>query len=73
MAKDFTKKMYKTVNELIDSTESTEPTVSESKGLLTRTSRGQEITGDTDKNEPLLKVVEYVKKFRKMREGLKNG
>jgi len=73
MAKDFTKKMYKTVNELIDSTESTEPTVSESKGLLTRTSRGQEITDDTDKNEPLLKVVEYVKKFRKMREGLKNG
>lgn len=73
MAKDFTKKMYKTVNELIDSTESTEPTVSESKGLLTRTSRGQEITNDTDKNEPLLKVVEYVKKFRKMREGLKNG
>ena len=65
--------MYKTVNELIDSTESTEPTVSESKGLLTRTSRGQEITNDTDKNEPLLKVVEYVKKFRKMREGLKNG
>tara|TARA_R110002073_G_C9408023_1_gene575098 strand:- start:1000 stop:1221 length:222 start_codon:yes stop_codon:yes gene_type:complete len=73
MAKDFTKKMYKTVNELIDSTESTEPTVSESKGLLTRTSRGQEIINDTDKNEPLLKVVEYVKKFRKMREGLKNG
>jgi len=73
MAKDFTKKMYKTVNELIDSTEKTEPTVSESKGLLTRTSRGQEITNDTDKNEPLLKVVEYVKKFRKMREGLKNG
>ena len=65
--------MYKTVNELIDSTESTEPTVSESKGLLTRTSRGQEIINDTDKNEPLLKVVEYVKKFRKMREGLKNG
>ena len=73
MAKDFTKKMYKTVNELINSTESSEPTVSESKGLLTRTSRGQEITDDTDKNEPLLKVVEYVKKFRKMREGLKNG
>jgi len=73
MAKDFTKKMYKTVNELIDSTENTEPTVLESKGLLTRTSRGQEMTDDTDKNEPLLKVVEYVKKFRKMREGLKNG
>ena len=49
MAKDFTKKMYKTVNELIDSTKK------------------------TDKNEPLLKIVEYVKQFRKMREGLKNG
>jgi hypothetical protein len=73
MAKDFTKKIYKTVNELIDSTKKTEPTVSESKGLLTRTSRGQEITDDTDKNEPLLKIVEYVKQFRKMREGLKNG
>ena len=45
----------------------------ESKGLLNRTSRGISVESNQNSNEPLMKVVQYVKQFRKMREGIKNG
>jgi len=72
MDKDYTKKMYKTINELIEYSKGTEEKSPASKGLLNRTSRGRS-TEDVDVDAPLLKVVEYVKQFRKMREGLKDG
>ncbi len=72
MDKDYTKKMYKTINELIEYSRGTEEKLPASKGLLNRTSRGRS-TEDVDVDAPLLKVVEYVKQFRKMREGLKDG
>ena len=40
MDKDYTKKMYKTINELIEYSKGTEEKLFESKGLLNRTSRG---------------------------------
>ena len=64
--------MYKTINELIEYSKDTEEKTFGSKGLLNRTSRGRS-TEDIDVDAPLLKVVEYVKQFRKMREGLKDG
>ena len=70
--KDMTKQMYKTVNKLIDEMGKTEKPVEKSKGLLNRTSRGIPSTNNDSKDEPLLIVVNYVKEFRKMREGLKN-
>jgi len=72
MDKDYTKKMYKTINELIEYSRGTEEKLPASKGLLNRTSRGRS-TEDVDVDAHLLKVVEYVKQFRKMREGLKDG
>ena len=72
MDKVYTKKMYKTINELIEYSKDTEEKTFGSKGLLNRTSRGRS-TEDIDVDAPLLKVVEYVKQFRKMREGLKDG
>jgi hypothetical protein len=71
--KDMTKQMYKTVNKLIDEMGKTEKPVEKSKGLLNRTSRGMPVDMMQDTDAPLLKVVRYVKEFRKMREGLKNG
>ena len=51
----------------------TEKPVEKSKGLLNRTSRGMSVDLMQDADAPLLKVVRYVKEFRKMREGLNNG
>ena len=70
---DVTKQMYKTVNKLIDEMGKTEKPVEKSKGLLNRTSRGMPVDVMQDADAPLLKVVRYVKEFRKMRELLKNG
>ena len=71
---DVTKQMYKTVNKLIDEMGRTEKPVEKSKGLLNRTSRGMSVDTAIKKNDqPLMTVVNYVKEFRKMREGLKNG
>ena len=57
---------------LIDNMNYSEPK-KESKGLLNRTSRGISVESNQNSNEPLMKVVQYVKQFRKMREGIKNG
>ena len=71
--KDMTKQMYKTVNKLIDQMDKTEKPVEKPKGLLNRTSRCMSVDMMQDTDAPLLKVVRYVKEFRKMREGLNNG
>ena len=56
---------------LIDNMDTSKPE-KESKGLLNRTSRGMSVDSQANK-EPLMKIVQYVKQFRKMREGIKNG
>jgi len=71
---DVTKQMYKTVNKIIDEMGKNEKPVEKSKGLLNRTSRGMSVDRDNkETDQPLMTVVNYVKEFRKMREGLKNG
>ena len=70
--KDASTQIYKRVNMLIDNMNYSEPK-KESKGLLNRTSRGISVESNQNSNEPLMKVVQYVKQFRKMREGIKNG
>ena len=71
--KDVTQQMYKTVNKLIDEMgETTKPT-EKSKSLLNRTSRGMSVDKEFDEDNPLFKVVQYVKGFRKMRKELGNG
>lgn len=70
--KDASTQIYKRVNMLIDNMDDSEPK-KESKGLLNRTSRGISVESNQNSNEPLMKVVQYVKQFRKMREGIKNG
>jgi len=72
MVKDYTKQMYETVNELIKFAGNTQKEPTQSKGLLNRSSRGQEVNKESV-DEPILKVVEYVKQFRKMREEINNG
>ena len=70
--KDASTQIYKRVNMLINNMDDSEPK-KESKGLLNRTSRGISVESNQNSNEPLMKVVQYVKQFRKMREGIKNG
>ena len=70
--KDASTQIYKRVNMLIDNMDYSEPK-KESNGLLNRTSRGISVESNQNSNEPLMKVVQYVKQFRKMREGIKNG
>tara|TARA_R100000773_G_C4217732_1_gene116220 strand:+ start:447 stop:665 length:219 start_codon:yes stop_codon:yes gene_type:complete len=70
---DTTKKMYRTVNKLIDDMGASVEPAKESKGLLNRTSRGVSRSDNlTNDGEPLMIVIDYVKEFRKLREGLKN-
>ena len=70
--KDASTQIYKRVNMLINNMDDSEPK-KESKGLLNRTSRGISVESNQNSNEPLMKVVQYVKQFRKLREGIKNG
>ena len=70
--KDASTQIYKRVNMLIDNMNYSEPK-KESKGLLNRTSRGISVDNNQNSAAPLMKVVQYVKQFRKMREGIKNG
>jgi len=69
--KDITQQMYKTVNKLIDEIGESNKPVEKTKGLLNRTSRGMPIEKTADEDSPLYKVVEYVKRFRKLRKELK--
>lgn len=70
--KDASTQIYKRVNMLIDNMDDSEPK-KESRGLLNRTSRGISVDNNQNSDAPLMKVVQYVKQFRKMREGIKNG
>tara|TARA_R110002074_G_scaffold34920_1_gene95569 strand:+ start:289 stop:507 length:219 start_codon:yes stop_codon:yes gene_type:complete len=70
--KDASTQIYKRVNMLIDNMNNSEPK-KEPKGLLNRTSRGISVGNNQNSDAPLMKVVQYVKQFRKMREGIKNG
>ena len=69
--KDASTQIYKRVNMLIDNMDTSKPE-KESKGLLNRTSRGMSVDSQANK-EPLMKIVQYVKQFRKMREEINNG
>lgn len=75
MKKDiYIQKAVKYVNEMIDGEDVKKPINEKLNSLLTRTKRG--IKKDTDKetdiDEPIMKVIRYVKHFRKLREDLKN-
>tara|TARA_Y100000114_G_scaffold40685_1_gene36192 strand:- start:2073 stop:2309 length:237 start_codon:yes stop_codon:yes gene_type:complete len=70
----YARKAVSTVNKIIKMSKETTASEPETKGLLNRTSRGvdKNIIDDSE-NTPLMKVVEYVKQFRKLREELSNG
>ena len=70
----YARKAVSTVNKIIKMSKETTVSEPETKGLLNRTSRGvdKNIIDDSE-NTPLMKVVEYVKQFRKLREELSNG